>query len=155
MDPRIHVVTYKGETGSIRSICKKFGVNYQMVQTRITKQGMAFEEAMEKPSRRKRLYDVDGNVQTLKDLCEEHKINYDTVKARRSKGMSLEEALKRPLSFTHTGKIYEYNGHKGGISQLCRELGIPYQTVHYKMKNGIPFERAVSECLNRRTQQAT
>lgn len=88
--------TYKGVTGSLKEICKKFNVNYSTVCNRRSK-GMSLEEAIETPFKNKNIYSYKDITGSLLEICKKFNVNYWVVYNRLSKGMSLEEALETPI----------------------------------------------------------
>ena len=139
-------VTYMGETGSLRKICKRFNLNYSTIHDRIVKRNMTFEEAVTVPLSTAKLYTVQGVKRTLRGHCEFYRINYGTVRSRLKTGMSLDEALTLPASYGPKA-VYKYKGVSGGIGDLCQAFNIPYQTLHYKIKHGMSFEEAMDYCI--------
>lgn len=142
----METVTYKGETGHLRTICRKYNLNYSTIHDRMVKQDMTFGEAITIPIKTPKLYEVHGVKRTLRGHCAFYKINYGTVRSRLKTGMSLEEALTMPASYGPPKKVYTYKGVTGGIGEVCQAFNVPYQTLHYKIKHGMSFEEAMDYC---------
>lgn len=81
-----------------------------------------------------------GETKTLTQWAEERGINRKTLQQRLGNGLSMEEALSKPL---YKGKFYTYKGKTMFIKEWAKELNINYVTLACRLKRGIPFEEAI------------
>lgn len=96
---------YKGQT--VYQYCKDNNIKYQTVEGRIRK-GFDIEKAITLKPRDKEIikdsyrlcnckYKYEGK--TLTQVCEERGLPYCTIRRRIQRGMSIEEALNKPVTF--------------------------------------------------------
>lgn len=145
----VYFVEYNGERAPLKTMCRKLGVNYNTTKDRMLKHGMSFEEAVTVPVKKAPRFVAFGVTRTMREHCEFYRINYETVRSRMDKGLTLEQALITPLNHARIRPVYDYRGVRGGIGKICREFGVSYQTVHYKMNNGMSLEEAMDSALNK------
>lgn len=50
------------------------------------------------------IFNINGKQQCLTDICKERNLNYTTIKYRIDKGMTIEEALEKPIDITKKNK---------------------------------------------------
>ena len=76
--------------------CEKLGIDPRLVQARIREQNLTFEEAIELPQNfRHYRISYNGSNYSLKELCRELSMNYDTVYKRIKKyNKTLQEATE-------------------------------------------------------------
>jgi hypothetical protein len=88
--------TVVGFTGRIDEIYKHFNVTENMVNTRMQRQGMTFEEAVTTPRQRIRYVTVSGERVGLKYFVESYGVNAkDFNKYRSENKVSLEDAFEK------------------------------------------------------------
>lgn len=91
------VVTYKGETSSLKKICDKYNLDYSLVRNRYRKLGWSIEDAIEKPkvkeTKNKRYITFNGETLRLYQLAKRIGITTHSLTNRLSSGWSIEKAL--------------------------------------------------------------
>ena len=81
---------------------------------------------------------------SLKDLCTKLDVSYAMVTQRIKKGMSLEDAVEKPLKTHRNGKPVVYKGIEyPSLRQLSKEKGIPYHVAQMRVKKGMDIEQAI------------
>lgn len=82
--------------------------------------------------------------QNLKALAKAYNISYSTFKSRLLAGLSLEEALTRPISDNRKGVTVEYEGKTyESIRSFCTENNLSYGALLKRLQNGDSLEEAV------------
>lgn len=85
-----------------------------------------------------------GETKTLTQWCEEYNINIVTFSDRIKSGMSVDEALNKPV-VKGGGKIfYTLNGERKMLSEWCEIYHIRYQTAWRKHKKGCSVEQILN-----------
>lgn len=77
----------------------------------------------------------------LTEIAAEHDLTYDAVHQRMKKGMSLEEALKKPM---RKNCYMTLDGETKTASEWSRIKGIPLTTLFYRVNHGWSDERALT-----------
>ena len=72
---------------------------------------------------------INGASKTVKEWCEEYRVNESTVYSKLKKGYDIESALKG-----NNRKTYTIRGKTGTIKELSDYFGVIPQTVAYRMK---------------------
>ena len=135
------------EYTSIQQACRELGLNPSTIKDRINKQGMSFKEAIEFKSNRKIPVTYNGVAyDTVKELCNNHGFNYDTVMRGVRSGLTIEQAINR-LETINSSKPITINGVSySSIAQAVRSLGIPLPTVRYRIdKSGMSIYDALTK----------
>jgi hypothetical protein len=158
---------YKDHTGaefkSFYWMCKHHGKSCGYVRG-LLKQGMTLERALlskgsiPQKQRRTRTYRKNGvkysgvdptgkDHLSFRALCGAYEISEDTVRARLDRGMSVEEALTKPIDKVRTGNappsqiFSEAFGSKFGTWKEVEEhYGLLKQTLKDRIKTGIPLD---------------
>ncbi|HXQ34629.1 MAG TPA: hypothetical protein VN843_11510 [Anaerolineales bacterium] len=90
-------VPYKGQELTLTEISEQTGVSYRLLQARIFRDGLDPETAASKPKETPDLHEFNGQKGTLNQLAKNQGIGYHTVFARLKNGLTLEEALTKPV----------------------------------------------------------
>lgn len=61
--------TVLGITGTIKELCKHFGISEGCVSTRLTRKGWSLEKALTTPQERIKRWSIDGETKSTKDWC--------------------------------------------------------------------------------------
>lgn len=87
--------TIEGFTGTIPELCKHFGVEQSMVESRRTRQGMSLEEALLSGKQRIKVVYLNGERMTTKCMYEALGVNAKKASRVRSRnGFTIEETLE-------------------------------------------------------------
>lgn len=92
------LITYNNETHTIAEWADIFGVNYDLLVTRLTKNNYNFEQAINKPSeKRERLIKYKGKEQNLRQWADELGIPYYCLRSRfNNLHWTVEKAFETP-----------------------------------------------------------
>jgi hypothetical protein len=90
-----------------------------------------------------RWFTIDGVTLCLKDWCIIYNQKVKCVSYRIKKGMTIEDALKKPV------KYFTFNGIERSLREWCKIYKIKYKTVQNRMGNGINFKDALTMPLQR------
>lgn len=95
----------------------------------------------QKNEKRRKLYELDGEWDTLPNWAFKYGTTVNCVKAGLKRGLSLENALKYE---SHKGKrTYTVNGVTGNITELCRHFAVVSPAcVSYRLNNDWSVEEA-------------
>lgn len=86
--------SYNGkEYSSISSFCKEYGLNYDLVKSRL-KYGWSFEDAISKPKQERNTVLYDGKFyKSITELAKDVGISVHTIRSRLNSGYSVEESI--------------------------------------------------------------
>lgn len=84
-----------------------------------------------------------GETKTLAQWSREYNINIVTLSDRLKSGMTIEEALNKPVIKSGGKLLFEVNGEIKLLSDWCKIYNINYQTAWKKIKNGKSIEEAL------------
>lgn len=88
-------ITIQGITGTMQELCKHFGVEPNMVETRCKKYGMSLEEALTQPKKKVKVVYLNGERMFTKAMYEHFNIDPKRASAVRSRdGLSIYETLE-------------------------------------------------------------
>ena len=94
------IVTLKGQTGTLAETCKTFGLDYGLVNGRIQK-GWTVNKALSTPlnghTEKNHLLTYKGKTQSITEWAKELGFKKSTIGERLNHGLSVEEALSRPV----------------------------------------------------------
>lgn len=79
------------------------------------------------------MWELNGEVRSADEWCNQYGITRSTVFKRLKNGMSLQEALVTPK---YQGALIEINGVKKAKKEWCSEHGISTQLFDYRVKHG-------------------
>lgn len=77
--------TVLGVTGTIKELCKHFGISEGCVGTRVTRKGWPLEKALTTPQERIRRWSIDGETKSIKEWCEHYKLDPKVVNGWKSR----------------------------------------------------------------------
>lgn len=77
--------TVLGVTGTIKELCKHFGVSEGCVGTRVTRKGWTLERALTTPQERIRRWSIDGETKSIKEWCEHYELDPKIVNGWKSR----------------------------------------------------------------------
>lgn len=89
-----HIVEYKGEKLTIAELCRKYHVNYSLLNDRIN-EGWEIEKALCEKTREVITY--NGVTKTVAEFAENYGMTYHQLKKRLMRGWEIERALTQPL----------------------------------------------------------
>lgn len=84
-----------------------------------------------------------GETKTLSQWSREYNINIVTLSDRLKSGMTIEEALNKPVIKSGGKLFYTINNETKLLSEWCKKCNINYQTVWKKLKKGYSIEKAL------------
>jgi len=129
--PKADPVKYEGvQYKSIRTLCRKLGVDYGTYSSR-RHRGLSFEEALEAPHRYNYVVSVNGQQHpSIRAACKAHGVSFNTVQDRRRRmGLSVEESILYQPSDT--------------LGDLCHQHGVLRWTYWARRKRGWIHEEAL------------
>lgn len=88
-------------------------------------------------------YMYDGELLTLREISIRTGVNYDILRGRTDRGLSIYEALYN--QFEPTKYHLEYNGERHSIPEWSAITGIKEVTIRARLKRGWSVERTLSE----------
>lgn len=153
-------VLYKGEYFSdYKAFCKHIGLSHITLGDRIRRGGKTLEEAVEVKGKFSQRIEYKGKVySSLAELARTFGINQTSLNIRLKKGMSVEEALNRPLppknKYLCEGKYVELIK----VKMYCKEHGANEFTVmqHYlNRKEENPDIRDIVKALLEKKENQT
>lgn len=103
----------------------------------------ATREEQNRNKRSNRFIEYQGEKMTLSDFSRKYNINIVTLSDRLKKGMSIEEALNKPIIKSGGYLQYTLNGKTKLLSEWCNIYNINYQTAWEKIKKGKSIEYAL------------
>ena len=129
------MIEYNGEVNNLTTWSNKVGINKETLRHRL-KNGESIEEALDmvevNRNRRGKLYNVNGEEKTLKELAEEHNISYDTLQYRVcDANWTIEEALglvKRKKQHS-----FYVNGEYMTLTELAEEYSVSRDLLKYRI----------------------
>lgn len=84
---------------------------------------------------------LGNSYEALKDMCEYWKIKPNAYKARRARGLSIEESLTTPLRcdcVDHLGNKFK------SMIEMCKYWGVSMETYNKRKKKELPLEQCLS-----------
>ena len=84
-----------------------------------------------------------GETKTLSQWSREYNINIVTLSDRLKSGMTIEEALNKPVIKSGGKLFYTINNETKLLSEWCKKCNINYQTAWKKLKKGYSIEKAL------------
>ena len=99
------------------------------------------KEIQDNNRRTNRKITYKGETKTLSQWCREYNINRVTLDDRLKTGMTIEEALNKPVTKCGGKIFYTLNGKKKLLSEWCKIYNVNYQTAWKKAKKGYDIER--------------
>ena len=99
------------------------------------------KEIQDNNRRTNRKITYKNKTQTLSQWAKEYNINIVTLSDRLKTGMSMEEALNKPIIKCGGKLLYTLNGKTKLLSEWCKIYNINYQTAWKKAKRGDEIEK--------------
>lgn len=99
------------------------------------------KEVQDNNRRNNRKITYKGEIKTLSQWSKEYNINIVTLSDRLKSGMSIDEALNKPVIKSGGFLLYTMNGKTRLLSEWCKLYNINYQTAWKKAKNGYSIEK--------------
>lgn len=93
--------------------------------------------------RSNKIYEYNGKKYTQNELCRKFNINTTTFSDRLKSGMTLEEALTKPVKKSGGHLDYTINCETKLLGEWCNIYGINYHTAWKKIKKGKSIEEAL------------
>lgn len=90
------LITYKGETKTLKQWADLFGINYHTLLSRVDSDKLSFEEAIKRGNRQLRMITYKGKTQSLSAWTKELGFKEYTLQNRLRKGWTVEEAFTTP-----------------------------------------------------------
>ncbi len=87
-----------------------------------------------------RILEYNGIKHTLNEWCEIYNINKTTLSDRLKSGMTIEEALNKPVIKAGGYLLFTLNNETRLLSEWCKIYNINYQTAWKKAKRGQSIE---------------
>lgn len=90
-----------------------------------------------------RIIEYNGIKHTLTEWCDIYKINITTLSDRLRAGLSINEALNKPVIKSGGKLLFTINNETKLLSEWCKIYNINYQTAWKKIKDGKSIEKAL------------
>ena len=131
--------TYNGNLYSIPELAKILNMRDSVLRYRLTT-GMSIEEAISTPSRskpnkRSKTYIYNYKEYSIYQLSKESGVSIATLTARLKSGMSVKDAVEKPVRFQSNtfGTLYVYNGESYTLTSLAYKFGIKVTTLSRRL----------------------
>ena len=102
---------------------------------------------------RKKCVDHLGNqYNSILDMCRHYNIEYRAFRARLKSGMSLADALTKPLPMYTIDKVcMDHKGNKfNSAIEMCKHYNIDYAVFKRRMRLGWSLQRALEQPVQKR-----
>lgn len=99
------------------------------------------KEVQDNNRRNNRKITYKGKTKTLSQWSKKYNINIVTLSDRLKAGLSIEEALNKPVIKSGGKILYTLNGETKLLSEWCKIYNINYQTAWKKSKKGYSIEK--------------
>ena len=99
------------------------------------------KEVQDNNRRNNRKITYNGETKTLSQWCKKYNINIVTLSDRLKAGLSIEEALNKPVIKSGGKILYILNGETKLLSEWCQIYNINYRTAWKKSKKGYSIEK--------------
>ena len=143
---------------SLSEMAKQYGIDPGTLRNRID-HGWSIKDALTKPVQRNVsklsiIKDHLGNeYKSMNDMCKHYNIVEKTFVGRIGRGMSLEDALTKPIDTSKSSYI-ECKDHLGNeyksLSAMCRAYGITVSLYRARLKSGWDLETALTVSKTRK-----
>lgn len=101
------------------------------------------KEVQDNNRRTNRKITYKGQTKTLSQWSREYNINIVTLSDRLKAGMTIDEALNKPVIKAGGFLLYSLNNETKLLSEWCKIYNINYQTAWKKIKKGYSIEKAL------------
>jgi len=92
--------------------------------------------------RNNRIISYKGHDYTLAKLATKHGLDADTLARRLDSGMSVIDAVNKPLNHHYT--MVKIDGDLLSLRQACKKLNLPYKTINSRVKRGWSVDKALN-----------
>ena len=99
------------------------------------------KEIQDNNRRTNRKITYKDETKTLSQWARKYNINIVTLSDRLKSGMTMEEALNKPVIKSGGKLLFTINGETKLLSEWCKIYNINYQTAWKKAKNGYTIEK--------------
>ncbi len=87
---------------------------------------------------------------SIKEMCKAHGINISTYRARRYKGMTMQQALVVPVMKTNGIYCRDHQGHSYAcFSDMAKRWGVLPTTLFSRLNFGYSIEQALVQPVRR------
>ena len=99
-------------------------------------------------------YEFDGESHTLREWSEISGIHCNVLYRRLNSGMTIGEALSRPVRVKNRAVI-EHDGQAYTLAEWAEALGVSYMTLYMRLRRGMTIAQAAAQQPPRRAQTIT
>lgn len=142
------VYEYKGSSYHLDELVAMSGVSWSTMASRLITLGWPVDKAVETPAggnEKDPMVEYQGIEWTIGALSKHLNIDYYLLRRRIISGMTVEDAISKPIKKTKVGQLYTFNGQSRTITKWAKLANIGIATVHKRMsKHGWNFERAIT-----------
>lgn len=136
---------------SLREFAEEYNLNYSTV-CNLRCQGLTLDEIVRRSENlkhyRKSVVYNGRKYKSLAQLAREYGIHEGTLSLRLEKGVTLEDALKKP---SRPSRVYVYQGKEyKSIAELSRVTKVKTETLTAKLKAGLSVDEAVKASTPRK-----
>ncbi len=158
------MVYVDGNRISLSEACRRLGLNYKTIQSRLYAQGLTPQEAIDRPimTNCERLFvRLNGERVCVKEACRRLRLCHETVYRRiREDDYAPEKAIKEARDpktsrgspgsprKTKRWKI-KIEGTVYSLTGACRHKGIAVSTVCKRLKNGWTIQQALTKKVDK------
>lgn len=102
-------------------------------------------EVQDNNRRTSRKITYNGETKTVSQWARKYKINLTTLCDRLKAGLTIDEALNKPVYKSGGYLFYTYKGKTKMLSDWCKEYNINYQNAWRKLKRGLTIEQVLNK----------
>lgn len=98
-------------------------------------------------TRKTKYVTAGGKTLPFIEMAEDHGITRETLKSRVCRGMSIEDAIAKPVvrhSGSTRGRLYEFNSKHHSAAEWSAITGIPYKTLLHRLHAGWDIGKALT-----------
>ena len=142
-----HVISHEGETHTLTEWAEKVGISPATLSGRVNKNGYSYERALTEPV--EVTYEINGEAHTMMEWSKILGIKFSIVSNRVSRGMTVVDALTKPVKKAARDYAYTFNGETHSLPEWAKITGIPLSTLHNRVRYKWPIERMLTEPKNK------
>jgi len=131
---------FMGKKMTLKEISEYCNISYGHLRKKVVNKNIPLGEAVKTFQPRK--YHIDGEYLTMTEISQKYAIHQDTIKGRLEHGLSLEEAVKKPLKRAQT---YYIHGKLLTGKQIENVYGITSAAFRKWIKQGATPEEAIEK----------
>lgn len=105
----------------------------------------ATKEEQMRNMRNNRFIEYKGERLTLSEISRKYNINIVTLSDRLKAGLTVDEALNKPVIKCGGYLLYTYKGETKMLGDWCKEYNINYQNAWRKLKRGLTIEEVLNK----------